>query len=481
MCQVVRKLLVESFIAKFIVICVCVCSTQRKFAKGPAMFSRAVLIAVLIGASALAVVHGAGVEERASAKLRGSALQPEGLDLLSGVTYPEFVSRKAKDYKSALQRLRLATGTDVTVWGDQRLTKEEMFTVAQHVVGMTKGKIMRCFCRFTPSNVGKKLTTAQKSSTNGDQAEVMCSCSGIGPGASATLDGPAPRPKDFYGNPLDVNSTLTERMRYPLPSPAVFSVPTEGLILSLDAGDKNSFDPKTPGVWKDVSESEDPVAKRPAEIHGFVGFNESEGGGALRIGAHDDRDVIVVKNLDISPIKMPSVSVEIWVKLAGIRHPRGRAFGNVLSGFGGRALNIHDTRYGPRFAEKVPNYAVDPSYCAMNGRVALTAGHRFTSKVKTPRSGEWTQFIGTFDKTGTTTLYVNGQWKDQQLTFSDGDELQSQGSKDFAIGNHQFEHKGGNFKLNGYIGLVRVFDRVLGSDDVSTLYEHSRKRFGHVL
>lgn len=444
------------------------------------MFCRALFIAVLVGTCAVVLGATVGDAVSASGKLRGSTLQPDDLDLLSGVTYPEFVSRKAKDYKSAMQRLRLASGTDVTVWADSRLTNEEMFTVAQHAIAMTKGKIMRCFCRFSPANVAQKLTTAQKSKTQGDQAEVKCSCSGIGPGASATLDGAAVRPRDFYGNPLDGNSTLTDRVRYPLPAPVHFSVPTEGLILSLDAGDKNSFDPETPGVWKDVSGSERPVSKIPAEIHGFVGFNESEGGGALRIGAHDDRDVIVVKNLDISPRKMPSVSVEIWVKLAGIRHPRGRAFGNVLSGFGGRALNLHDTRYGPRYAEKVPAYAVDPSYCALNGRVALTAGHRYTSKVKTPKSGEWVQFIGTFDQKGTATLYENGRWKDQQLSFSDGDELQSQGSKDFVIGNHQFEHKGGNYKLNGYIGLVRVFDRVLSSDDVNTLYEHSKKRFGHV-
>ena len=75
---------------------------------------------------------------------------------------------------------------------------------------------------------------------------------------------------------------------------------------SLDAGDKKSFDPLKPHEWKDCSESDSKYAKVPAEIHGFVGFNDTEGGGALRIGAHDDRDVIVLKGLDVSARNMPS-------------------------------------------------------------------------------------------------------------------------------------------------------------------------------
>lgn len=432
-------------------------------------------------ATTLRLKTGETVRIHEASQLRGgAAVEPIGLAALDGMKYPEFVSRKDRDYAAGVQRLSFATGTDVIVYGDKRLTHEEMFRVAEHVVPLTKGKVMRCFCRFMLANVGAKLTKSQKQSTNGDQANINCACSGIGPGASAALDGPPPKPKDFYGSVLEHNGTLTERLRYPLPAPTVFELPTEGMILSLDAGDKKSYDPKNPSIWKDASESEDPVAKTPAEIYGFVGFSDSEGGGALRLGAHDDRDFIVVKNLDISPIKMPEVSVEIWVKLQGIRHARGRAFGNVLSGFGGRALNLHDTRYGPKFSEHVPSFQVNPSFCAKNGRIAMTAGHRFDSKIEPPSRDEWTQLVATWDKVGVATLYINGKWKDQQTTFSDGDEVQSQGSKDFTIGNHQFDHKGGLFKLDAYVGLVRVFDRAVKVDEVNSLYEHSKNRFGHL-
>ena len=174
---------------------------------------------------------------------------------------------------------------------------------------------------------------------------------------------------------------------------------------------------------------------------------------------------------------MPSLTVEIWVKLENIRKPRGRAFGNVLSGYGGRALNIHDTRYGPKASQPVPPIAVDPSFCAKNGRVALTAGHPYSSKVKPATDHEWTQYVGTYDSAGKrNTLYIDGKWKNQEDIHSDGS---TEGSKDFAIGNHQYDHKSGTFKLDGYIGLVRIYDRVLKEVDVNSLYEHSKDRFGH--
>ena len=58
---------------------------------------------------------------------------------------------------------------------------------------------------------------------------------------------------------------------------------------------RNQFDPLKPHEWKDCSESDSKYAKVPAEIHGFVGFNDTEGGGET-IGAHDDRFVIVLIN-----------------------------------------------------------------------------------------------------------------------------------------------------------------------------------------
>jgi hypothetical protein len=401
----------------------------------------------------------------------------EAKNLLRDFNPPKFVSRKDKNYKKAMQKLQLASGTDVTIFADSRLTKAEMFKVADHVIKMTKGNVMRCFCRYTLANVGKVLTTSQKRSTAGDQANVQCSCAPIGPGGSAALDGPEYKAKDFYGTPIAFNTTLTERLRYPLPKASVYDIPTEGLLISLDAGDKKSFDSSKPHEWKDCSESESKYAKVPAEIHGFVGFNETMGGGSLRIGAHDDRDVIVLKGLDVSARNIPALSVEIWVKLEHIRKPRGRAFGNVLSGYGGRALNLHDTRYGPQASTPVPPIAVNPSFCAKNGRVALTAGHPYNSNVKPATSHEWTQYVGVYDSAGKrNTLYIDGKWKNQEDIHSDGS---TEGSKDFAIGNHQYDHKSGTFKLDGYIGLVRIYDRILKEEDVNTLYEHSKDRFGH--
>ena len=87
------------------------------------------------------------------------------------------------------------------------------------------------FLPFHASKCWKVTYNFSEKSTAGDQANVQCSCAPIGPGGSAVLDGPEPKLKDFYGTPIQANTTLTERLRYPLPKPNVFEIPTEGLLL----------------------------------------------------------------------------------------------------------------------------------------------------------------------------------------------------------------------------------------------------------
>ncbi len=66
---------------------------------------------------------------------------------------------------------------------------------------------------------------------------------------------------------------------------------------------------------------------------------------------------------------------------------------------------------------------------------------------------------------------------DRQPVYSDGNTDATLGSHNFAIGNHEFKHKGGKYKLDGLVGLVRVWDRALLAEDVEGLYAHSKDRF----
>ena len=59
-------------------------------------------------------VEGSNSEEQA---------KEEAKSLLRDFEPPRYVSRKAINYREALQRLQLATGTDVTIFADFRLTK----------------------------------------------------------------------------------------------------------------------------------------------------------------------------------------------------------------------------------------------------------------------------------------------------------------------------------------------------------------------
>ena len=54
-------------------------------------------------------------------------MKEEAKSLLRDFEPPRYVSRKDINYKKAMQRLQLASGTDVTIFADFRLTKAEMF------------------------------------------------------------------------------------------------------------------------------------------------------------------------------------------------------------------------------------------------------------------------------------------------------------------------------------------------------------------
>ena len=65
----------------------------------------------------------------------------------------------------------------------------------------------------------------------------------------------------------------------------------------------------------------------------------------------------------------------------------------------------------------------------------------------------------------------------RQIFLLGDDTIATLGSSDFVIGNHEFQHKGGIYKLNAYVGLVRIWKNALDNNEISQLYEHSKERF----
>ena len=389
-----------------------------------------------------------------------------------------------KEREGVRQRMILAQGTTVTIWGPEALTNEQLADQARTVQHMTRHAschgMCTCFCVMKPGDAKPDTTGAISSREPKFTSDCFCKDK-----AGALLAKPLEsKAVDFYGTPLPSGSAISDIVRYPVPT-TQYNVENDDLVLCLDAGDKRSYDPNTPSQWTDVS-GNGPTTENVGEstpplygyVNGFVGFNNSEGGGALRFGAHGDRDVIVVQGLDVSPRKMPSLTVEVWVKLLSVPQSAGRVFGNSIDARarGGRSLFLHSIAYGPRAHDDVPPQASDPMYVANNARSGASAGHMYQSTLRPPTLYTWAQYVVVWT-TDEVVMYKDGQEVSHESIFQDTGDVAMQGASHFAIGNDEHSHRGGPSKLDGLVALVRVWKRALDDEDVGRLYEHSEGRF----
>lgn len=214
----------------------------------------------------------------------------------------------------AKQHMVLSTGTSVTLWAPDQLTPVELSEAAKTVNHLAK-EPSDCFCTFravTPAPSTDGLT-----STIEPHAAQNCVCAVRG---KLTENVPNLLPTDFYGTTLKKGTQMQSIVRYSVPIGSKFDIPTQHLILSMDAGDRRSYDARDPSIWKNVAANDEATTTDDnnnennnliGHLHGFIGFNKNEGFGSLRMGAHGDRDYIIIPHLDISKPSMPSVTVEV--------------------------------------------------------------------------------------------------------------------------------------------------------------------------
>jgi hypothetical protein len=395
----------------------------------------------------------------------------------------------AKRREGVRQRMVLAQGTTVTIWGPEALTDAQLADQARTVQHMTQHAACRgmcaCFCVMKPADVRPDADGAISASEPKITSDCFCKDK-AGALVAKPLENKA---VDFYGTPLPKGTPMSEIVRYPVPA-AQYNVDDEGLVLSLDAGDKRSYDPKNPSQWTDVSGAEPaaaggktkgaavPPSPLHGEVRGFVGFSEDGGGGALRFGAHGERDVVVVKGLDVSPRSMPTLTVEVWVKLLSTPHSVGRVFGNSIDARarGGRSLFLHNIAYGLHPHDTPPPLAADPAYMLENGRAGASAGHVYQSSLMPPKVNVWAQYVTVWTR-DEVVVYRDGAEAARESIFQDTGDVAMQGASHFAIGNDEHAHTGGASKIDAKIALVRLWSRGLEAADVEKLYEHSKSRF----
>merc|ERR1719231_2036939 len=108
---------------------------------------------------------------------------------------------------------------------------------------------------------------------------------------------PSPVAVDMYGERVEEGESPEERFMYPLQGEV--ELVKDALLLSLDAGDKKSWDGVS-GRWRDVGGSE-----FAGEVEGNVSLDPDEETGALRFGRDGGDDRILVRGFDMSPATHP--------------------------------------------------------------------------------------------------------------------------------------------------------------------------------
>lgn len=311
----------------------------------------------------------------------------------------------------------------------------------QDEIALHNGKPCDCFCRF--SSVASKDMYEPTT-------QVKCAC--IEKGGVTILSPNETKPDGQISKPFDPN-----RYRYKYPKRSRYRVADFGLMLALDAGDKESFNESEPTLWKDVSRGG--ASQIEAKIQGAVSLDLETGGGSLRFGPNDG-DRAVVSGMDISPNHFRDITIEVWIRLESAdSSTRGWAVGNddgnSTGSTCGRSLISND----PRFASEGTD----------SGASAISANGAYVSTLGAAPTKQWMQLVGVWQQGRTSYLYRNGN---RDVASSEtNNEI---GIPDLVIGGHPTMS---GMNIDGEIALVRVYSRALSVKEIKSNFCFSAPRF----
>lgn len=159
-------------------------------------------------------------------------------------------------------------------------------------------------------------------------------------------------------------------------------------------------------------------------------------------------DVVVPVNFNLNPSVHPTLSIELWVKMDNAINNRGWILGHDNGGFD-RSVIITDDRYGG---------------------VAFGTGSSYASTLGVMEKNVWTHIVGTFQNGRQMTMYRD--YTKQQVVAVNNNE----GESTMTLGGLQ------NFPgqtVDAWIGELRIYDFVLSSQQVQSLYQNRKTTYGH--
>jgi len=176
---------------------------------------------------------------------------------------------------------------------------------------------------------------------------------------------------------------------------------------------------------------------RPVSYSVSVNATYDSANGGLRFSGDATR-----ARINAFDISQPATTIEAWVKLNSIPNDRGFVLGN-----GGRAIMMHDSRYGPGNGARSSAAAVQTPYASNLGY---------------PKVGQWIHVVAAYNENGASTFYRDGVA--QRIP---GSTKSVAGLTNLILGGHPSDT---NSHIDGWISTVRVYDRTLTDAEVLTLF-----------
>lgn len=224
------------------------------------------------------------------------------------------------------------------------------------------------------------------------------------------------------------------------------TVVTNGLVLSLDAGDRNSYVSGST-TWFDLAGTNN------GTLTNGPTFNTGSGGSIVFDGVDDY--VRIPYNSSLNP---DSITVSAWINRNQVVN---------YSHFIG--LPVSNTTWNPPYMP----YGIE--YIETSNTMSFTLGftdNSFTyTYVNLPfGNNQWFNFTGTYDKANVK-IYINGVLSTTRAET----KTMYQSTSDYYIGTI---NSSAQYPLNGRIGSNQVYNRALSASEVLQNYNALKGRFG---
>ncbi len=227
------------------------------------------------------------------------------------------------------------------------------------------------------------------------------------------------------------------------------TVVTNGLVLALDAGDRNSYVSGST-TWTDL------VGSKNGTLTNGPTFNSGSGGSIVFDGADDY--VATASNIGISGASPRTVECWIYVDSSSNKS---------ILGYGGNEIGVlFDTLvwYTGQYLTAIGHY-----YGGGYDTIPTLPSRN------TINLNQWNHVVHMYDGT-TASLYTNGVFSNsKEFSISAGNQLNTTNST-FRVGTGQYT--GGYTYTTGKIASSRFYNRTLSASEVLQNYNATKGRFG---